>query len=51
MENKGNKKKLILILLAVAVVIIVLARSCSNIQNAIFKKKPAKEKYDGNERS
>lgn len=44
MENKGNKKKLIIILLAAAVVIIVLARSCANIQNVIFKKKPAKEK-------
>ena len=44
MENKSNKKRLILILLGVVVVIIVLARSFTNIQNAIFKKKPAKEK-------
>ena len=43
-KNKSNKKKLIIILLAAAVAIIVLARSCANIQNAIFKKKPAKEK-------
>ena len=43
-KNRGNKKRLIIILLAVVVVTIILARSCANIQNAIFKKKPAKEK-------
>ena len=43
-KNRGNKKKLIITILVVVVGIIVLARSCTNIQNAIFKKKPAKEK-------
>ncbi len=43
-KKKGNQKRLIIILLAIAVVIIILARMSANIQNTLFKKKPAKEK-------
>lgn len=40
----GNKKRIIIILLVAVVAVIVLARTTQNIQNAIFKKKPAKDK-------
>ena len=43
-RDKGNKKRLILILLAIVIAIFFLARSWENIHNAIFKKKPAKDK-------
>ena len=43
-RKKGGKKRLMIILLVVAVACIVLARTTTNIQNAIFKKKPTKEK-------
>ena len=43
-KNRGGKKRMIFILLAIAVVVFILARSGANIQNAIFKKKPAKDK-------
>ena len=43
-KKKSGKKRLIFILLAVIVAVIVLSRLTANIQNAIFKKKPAKEK-------
>ena len=42
--NKPRKKKWIIILLALIVAFLVLSRLTTNIQNAIFKKKPAKEK-------
>jgi len=44
MENTGKKKRLIITLLVLVVAVIVLARLTGNIQNAIFKKKTAKEK-------
>ncbi len=43
-ENKGNKKKLIIILLAAAVAVVIIAKMTGSIQDAIFKKKAAKEK-------
>ena len=43
-RKKGGKKRLMIILLVAAVACIVLARTTTNIQNAIFKKKPTKEK-------
>ena len=43
-KKSGNKKRIIFILLAAVIAVIVLARLSTNIQNAIFKKKPAKEK-------
>lgn len=46
-QKKGGKKRLIIIILAVVVAIIVLARTSTNIQNTIFKKKSAKEKAVG----
>jgi len=43
-KKGGNKKRIIITLLIVIVTVIVLARTTQNIQNAIFKRKPAKEK-------
>ncbi|MFA5144363.1 MAG: efflux RND transporter periplasmic adaptor subunit [Candidatus Omnitrophota bacterium] len=43
-KKTGGRKKIIFILLGAVIGILVLTRLSGNIQNAIFKKKPAKEK-------